>query len=326
MPRSAPWTPSAEQMALWPDISGNTINGVGEDQVRPPTPVYWHAPDSTPHGRLQLWFYSQMTPLVTEARQVRMRAAELPVAPVTGEPEQHGADVWTALVKTAALDVGADLVGITRVRPEWIYEGHEVREHWAIMLGVQHDWNALRTAPADTAAAEVILQYARGMRVAKALAGVIRARGHDATPLGGPMAFPMLLIPAAIEAGLGELGKHGSVINRRLGSNFRLACVLTDIPLLPDTPDDFGADDFCTMCQSCMTACPPGAITSEKKMVRGVVRWSVDFDRCLPFFNEHQGCAMCLASCPWNLPGVADTLLVKMAARRARLAASSSAG
>jgi epoxyqueuosine reductase QueG len=44
----------------------------------------------------------------------------------------------------------------------------------------------------------------------------------------------------------------------------------------------------------------------------------VDFDRCLPFFNEHQGCAVCLAACPWNRPGVAPNLVRKLAALRAR--------
>ena len=316
MPPRPRWTPSDEQMALWPALSGNTINGVGEDRVRRPTPVYWHDPDATPHGPLQRWFYSRMTPLVLEARQERIRASELPVAPIVGEPQQHDAAEWTALVKAAAIDAGADAVGITQVRDEWIYEGHAVAQQWAIMLCVAHDWEALRTAPEDTAAAEVIRQYGRGMRVAKSVAGAIRIRGHDAAPHGGPMAYPMLLVPAAIAAGLGELGKHGSIIHRRLGSNFRLACVLTDIPLLADAPDDFGADEFCTLCQSCAQHCPPDAISHEKKLVRGEVRWSVDFDRCLPFFNEHQGCAACLAACPWNRPGVADTLLVKLAARR----------
>ncbi len=132
------------------------------------------------------------------------------------------------------------------------------------------------------------------------------------------MAFPMLLIPAAIAAGLGELGKHGSLIHRALGSNFRLACVLTDVPLEPDAPDDFGGDDFCTRCRACSDACPPEAIVPAKQLVRGEVRWYVDFDKCLPFFNEHQGCAICLAACPWSRPGVAPTLVRKMAARRAR--------
>ena len=129
---------------------------------------------------------------------------------------------------------------------------------------------------------------------------------------------PLLLLPAALAAGLGELGKHGSLINRTLGSNFRLACVLTDIPLVPDAIDEFGADDFCQRCQACTNACPPRAIGPDKVLVRGERRYYVDFDRCLPFFNESQGCGICLAVCPWNYPGVAPNLVQKMAKLRQR--------
>lgn len=318
MTRPAPWTPSPEQAALWPPVSGNTINGLGEPAVRPPSPIYWHAPDATPHGRLQLWFIQRTTPLVQQARQERQAALEEPLPPVADTPVVQDAAAWTREVKVAALAAGADVVGITAVQPQWVFEGHAVAQRWAIMLGVAHGWEALRTAPAETAAAEVIRQYARGIRAAKGLAGAIRRRGHDATPHGGPMAHPMLLVPAAIAAGLGELGKHGSLINRTLGSNLRLACVLTDVPLVADVPDDFGADDFCARCRACATACPPQAIRHEKQLVRGERRWYVDFDRCLPFFNEHQGCAVCLSVCPWNHPGVAPNLVQKLAARRER--------
>ena len=221
----------------------------------------------------------------------------------------------------AAFAAGADAVGVTAVRPEWMFDGYAVPQRWAVMLAVAHDWKELRTAPEERAAAEVIRQYARGIRAAKGVAAAIRARGHDAVPHGGPMAFPMLLVPAAVAAGLGELGKHGSLINRALGSDLRLACVLTDVPLVPDAPDapdDFGADDFCRRWQACTSACPPAAIGPDKRLVRGVERWYVDFDRCLPFFNEHQGCGVCLAACPWNHPGVAPNRVRKLAARRTR--------
>ena len=115
---------------------------------------------------------------------------------------------------------------------------------------------------------------------------------------------------------------NGSLINRTLGSNFRLACVLTDVPLVPDAIDEFGADDFCQRCQACTNACPPQAISADKVLVRGERRYYVDFDRCLPFFNEHQGCAICLAVCPWNYPGVASNLVQKMAKLRQRQASS----
>ncbi|MCU0649176.1 MAG: 4Fe-4S dicluster domain-containing protein [Gemmatimonadaceae bacterium] len=320
MPRTPAWTPSAEQQALWPARSGNVINGVGEARVRRPSPVYWHDPDVTAHGPLQRWFLARLTPPVLAARAERIAASEVPLAPLAATPTPRTADEWTARVRAVAREAGADAVGIAEMQPHWVFEGHEVVQRWVIVIAVRHDWEALRTAPHDPAAAEVIRQYGRGIRVAKAIASAIRGDGHDAVPQGGPMAYPMLLIPAAIAAGLGELGKYGSLIHRTLGSNFRLACVLTDIPLVASTPDDFGADDFCTRCRACADACPPQAIGAEKQLVRGAHKWYVDFDRCLPFFNEHQGCAICLAVCPWNYPGVAKRLVTKLATRRARRA------
>ena len=162
-------------------------------------------------------------------------------------------------------------------------------------------------------------QYNRGTRAARAVANFIQSQGYDAHPHGGPMAGPMLLIPPAIEAGLGELGKHGSMINRRFGSSFRLAGVMTDLPLVADAPAPFGSDDFCVNCQVCVNACPPDAIFREKQTVRGERKWFVDFDKCIPFFNDTQGCGICIARCPWSRPGVASNLADKLAARRARL-------
>jgi epoxyqueuosine reductase len=119
-------------------------------------------------------------------------------------------------------------------------------------------------------------------------------------------------------AGLGELGKHGSMIHRTLGSNFRLACVLTDAPLVPDHRDEFGASDFCSNCRVCADACPPDAIAAERHVVRGEVRWYVDFDKCLPYFNENLSCAICLAVCPFSRPGIGTRLVEKLALRRTR--------
>ncbi len=317
-PSRVAWAPTAEQRALWPSLSGNAINGVGERTRRKASPIYWHAPDATPHGPLQRWFIARTTPLVRQAREERQRAIDEALPAVAEERQERTAEEWTRDVKRAALEAGADAVGIARVDPGWMFEGYDAPQRWVVVLAVAHAWEALRTAPAETAAAEVIHQYARGIRAAKRVAGFLRARGHDAHAHGGPMAAPMLLIPAAIAAGLGELGKHGSLIHRQLGSNFRLACVLTDVPLLPDRPDDFGVDDFCTRCRACSDACPPDAILPTKQLVRGDVRWYVDFDKCLPFFNENQGCAICLAVCPWSRPGVPETLVRKMAERRRR--------
>jgi epoxyqueuosine reductase len=60
---------------------------------------------------------------------------------------------------------------------------------------------------------------------------------------------------------------------------------------------------------------PPDAIFQEKTLVRGERRWYVDFDRRLPYFNEAESCAICLAVCPFSRPGVGTNLVAKLARR-----------
>lgn len=47
-----------------------------------------------------------------------------------------------------------------------------------------------------------------------------------------------------------------------------------------------------------------------------VARWYVDFDKCLPFFNENLGCGICLAVCPFSRPLIGARLVRKLAAKR----------
>jgi epoxyqueuosine reductase QueG len=129
------------------------------------------------------------------------------------------------------------------------------------------------------------------------------------------MASALLLIPPAIASGLGELGKYGSMISPRFGAGVRLAGVTTDMPLVPSSPKRFGADEFCSTCQVCTNSCPPGAIIQQKQMVRGVERWYVDFDKCIPYFTENASCGICIATCPWTRPEVRPKLLATMSRR-----------
>lgn len=304
--------------------SGNTVNGLGEAARAKPRPFFWHPPDEHEFGELQkaIIDHHRQSPEIARAYS---RDADRGPRPATKAAARVvlSASEWSSRVRTFALANEADLVGITPLRPEYVYEGYEIRQPWLVMIGVSMDHEQLAQAPASienvSAGLEVAVQYNRAARACRKLANFILESGHEARTYPGPMATALNMIPAAIAAGLGELGKHGSMINRQFGSSFRLSAVATDLPLMADSTDVFGADEFCTHCQICSRACPPDAISPIKQIVRGNLKWYVDFDRCIPYFGETFACGICLAVCPWSKPGAAPRLAEKMALRNERL-------
>ena len=309
--------------AHWPmaegkPISGNDINGLGVAEKIPMTPVFWRPDGTVTHIDVQNYFYQRDADneRIREARTMREETFSIPINGLATEQEDRDPEEWSQLVKGAARSFGADATGISAYRPEWTYKDRDQPAgKWAIVMGFAHDYAEMDGAPDDDAYIEVMRQYARAGNAAKHLANWIQDRGHVAEGKVGPNTDDVLMIPAAIEAGLGELGKHGSIINRELGSNFRLSMVTTDLPVIPDKPDVFGADVFCESCQLCSSACPPDAIFREKQMVRGETKWYVDFDKCVPYFVDNKTCGLCLVVCPWSRPGIAPNLLQKMAKR-----------
>ncbi len=80
-----PFTPSPEQVALMPAISGNTVNGMGETEFRQASPVYGHGPETVEHGELQKWFYTQDpdNEAIAQALAARAKSLDIKVPPVT---------------------------------------------------------------------------------------------------------------------------------------------------------------------------------------------------------------------------------------------------
>ena len=317
---------SADFKALFPQgISGNDINGLGVAENSLPKPFFWHPADKQPFHELQ-------TAVIDYQRQIpEIAAAYSRDAPRGPRPIERAEDQqnrsprqWSKAVKEFGAANEAGMIGITPLKPEYVYEGYEITLPNIILIAVPMNHDKYMQAPASldnyTSALEVADGYNATARAARKLANMILGAGYSIKVFPGPMATALNMIPAAIEAGLGELGKHGNMINQEFGSNFRLSAIATDMPLAYDKRVEFGGDEFCMSCKVCTNACPPGAISDKKQMVRGTNKWYVDFDKCIPYFGEALSCGICMARCPWSKPGTSPKLVIKLAKRRARLA------
>lgn len=321
MKNKVDYQPNPYFVEKFPGVSGNSVNGLDEQAVRRASPFFWHKPQLHEFGELQQAVTDYHRQSAAIANTYTPEADRGPkTIEKAGQKIVMSAHDYSERIKKFVLADEADLVGIARMEPLWVYEGFEIEQPWVIMIGVAMNHERLDQAPASfdnpVAAVEVGEKYNQAARACRKLLNFILSQGYDAKAFQGPYATALNMIPAAIAAGLGELGKHGSMINRKFGSSFRLSAVTTNIPLVADKPDAFGADDFCTRCQVCTNVCPPAAIFPEKQTVRGIKKWYVDFDKCIPYFGDTLGCAICIARCPWSTPDRAPRLAEKWANRK----------
>jgi epoxyqueuosine reductase len=227
------------------------------------------------------------------------------------------------IIKKVTKFAGADIVGICRFEQRWLYS-HSfntiTREHkplelpsqfeYAIVFGVEMDYDTIKASPTCLAGAGTGNGYSKMAFTAATLAEFIRNLGYKALPTGTDTALTM---PLAIEAGLGEMGRHGILITPKFGPRLRIAKVLTDLPLQVDSPIEFGVLPFCEKCKKCARYCPGQAIQYGERTDQplnmstntGVLKWPVNAEKCLAAWGKTgSNCAVCIRVCPFNkLPG-----------------------
>jgi ferredoxin-NADP reductase/Pyruvate/2-oxoacid:ferredoxin oxidoreductase delta subunit len=283
-------------------LSGKILAGVGETTPRR-VKKFFHAGYNHVYGAINLAFHlinAKETQIYVQKARWDNRLAQGPVA-IRQLPIDDPSEM-TSRLKAKSFEFGAALVGCTRVTEETLYEGCESYWPHAVVVAAPMDCELLFEAPSITGDVGAIKGYIDVGKAAIKLAKYIRSLGWNAeadTNLGNAPS-KVMHVPLAVNAGLGTMGRHTSVITKEYGANVRFATVLTDIPMIFDEPVDIGVEDVCTNCRVCAENCPPKAIYPEKVMVRGVEKWHLDFDRCMPYFVENEGCGVCITVCPWS--------------------------
>ncbi len=249
------------------------------------------------------------------------------------------------IVRKAAQLFGADQVGFAELDRRWVYShyfdsetekdypikfsdepGYEqyddpirledgtrvIPKEMSNVVVLLHEWgkDVDGTDHAPTLLTEGLstLAYARMAPTLWMLAEFIRGLGYNAIPAANDTA---LSIPLAVDAGLGQVGRHGLLINPKVGARCRISKIITDLPLEALGVVDSGITEFCNACLKCVPKCGTQAITTgergfepvDESNASGVFTWKVDAKKCMTFQNRvGSTCSTCVRRCAWTKP------------------------
>lgn len=145
------------------------------------------------------------------------------------------------------------------------------------------------------------LHYSDGM-IKNLLTGFLEPKGYQiASSL-----LPVKLLSA--HSGLSFYGKNNICYVPGMGSYHRLIAFYSDLPCIEDKWQESVMLEDCENCSACVNACPTGAITPDRFLLKA--------ERCLTFLNESSadfpgwldpswhnclvGCLHCQKACPQN--------------------------
>lgn len=241
-----------------------------------------------------------------------------------GHKEVMSPEKGAELIKGYARHLGADLVGITRLDPKWVYShvgtiqragwdqgeadwsvwGNEIKlDHkYVIIFAEEMDREMIGSSPHTPCFVESMKNYAKGAFVASQISAYIANLGYSATA-NHVHHYELVLPPIAADAGLGEVGRLGYLMTREYGPRVRLSAVTTDMELAVDKPVDIGVEDFCRICKKCAVTCPSQSIPTATEMteVNGIMRWKMNPDTCFSYWAKiGTDCCICMRVCPWS--------------------------
>jgi reductive dehalogenase len=200
---------------------------------------------------------------------------------------------------------GPAKVGTGGSKPQEIPEEFQ----YAVVLVFAEDYDMMRYYPTNIADAVTSMGYSRMGVTNNYLAAFIRNLGFQT--IDGTTNAVAASIPMAMQAGLGDIGRHGLLITPKWGPRIRLSKVITDLPLVPDAPIDFGVTELCLKCEICAEKCPSQSImkgdrTPEPNNIsnlRNTLKWPINAETCRMYWGRsNKPCTTCIACCPYNKP------------------------
>lgn len=199
--------------------------------------------------------------------------------------------------------------GLKRSRPELLQQG--TRSIISVRMDYLPEAMANSQEILTQSLAAFISRYALGRDYHKVLRNRLQTLADRIQAEIGDFGYrafvdsaPVLEKAIAEKAGLGWIGKHSNLINRKAGSWFFLGEIYTDLALPADKP----TQAHCGKCTACLDICPTQAI---------VAPYQVDARRCISYLtielhgaipvefrpligNRIYGCDDCQLVCPWN--------------------------
>ncbi len=217
-------------------------------------------------------------------------------------------------IKKWGIMLGAKDIGICELKDYHWYSfkgrGDEygdkiVPEHkYGIAFIVEMNKHMVDTAPYASSMMETTRQYLNSGNIAIQVAEFIRELGWDARAhIDGNYRIICPLV--ARDAGLGEIGRIGLLINPKYGPRVRISIVTTNIPLIPEKKKtDNSVEHFCSICKKCAENCPAQSIPKNNmKKIDGINRWKINSESCFTYWCFiGTDCGRCIRGCPYSHP------------------------